>query len=422
MKICMMTNTYLPHVGGVARSVSTFVSEYQRLGHEVLVVAPDLPGRTTKKTEAAVVRVAAIQNFNGSDFSWRLPLAAMSDRLDAFAADIIHAHHPFLLGDTALRIATNRSVPLIFTHHTKYEDYVHYMPFASPAVKRAAIQLSTEYANLCDAVIAPSASLANLIRRRGVTVPIRVVPSGVDTKAFAQGDGARARKRFSIAPVALVIGHVGRLAPEKNLRYLAEAVALFLKRTPGARFLVVGSGPAEADLKQIFAKRGLGDRLVLAGSQSGGNLQDAYKAMDVFVFSSKSETQGLVIAEAMAAGLPVVAVRASGVREVVRPGVNGVMVAVNAPIAEFARELGRLAGSRTQRQAFQRAALATAAEFSRERCAEQALAYYDEIRKATRRERLLTAHSTWLTLQDRLGVEWELLARNARALGTALAS
>jgi 1,2-diacylglycerol 3-alpha-glucosyltransferase len=423
MKICMMTNTYLPHVGGVARSVSTFVNEYQRLGHDVLVVAPRLPGRMTKKAESVVERVAAIQNFNGTDFSIRLPLAAtMSARLEAFEADIVHAHHPFLLGDTALRVATNRSVPVIFTHHTKYEDYVHYLPFASPALKRAAIQMSTEFANLCDGVIAPSASIASLIRRRGVTAPIRVVPTGVDTQSFAQGNGARARKRFKIASSTFVVGHVGRLAPEKNLRFLAEAVALFLKRTPGARFLVVGSGPAEADIKQVFTKRGLADRLIMAGSNTGRNLHDAYKAMNVFAFSSKSETQGLVIAEAMSAGLPVVALRASGVREVVRSGENGIMVPANASTVEFARQLGRLAGNAKQLQSFQRAALATAGEFSRERCAEQALAFYEEIRKATRRERLLTAQSSWLTLQERIAVEWDLLSRNARALSTALAS
>src|SRR6185369_13365031 len=131
MKICMMTNTYLPHVGGVARSVSTFAEEYRRQGHEVLVVAPNFPGRMPKRGEAIVERVAAVQNFNGSDFSVRLPLAAgLSVRLDTFAADIIHAHHPFLLGDTALRMAMNKNVPIVFTHHTRYEDYTHYVPFS----------------------------------------------------------------------------------------------------------------------------------------------------------------------------------------------------------------------------------------------------------------------------------------------------
>ncbi|HWA28750.1 MAG TPA: glycosyltransferase [Lacunisphaera sp.] len=423
MKICLMTNTYLPHVGGVARSVSTFAEEYRRLGHDVLVVAPRLPGRTTRRAEAIVERVAAIQNFNGSDFSVRLPLAAgLSSRLESYAAEIVHAHHPFLLGDTALRYATTRNLPLIFTHHTRYEDYVHYVPFASPALRRAAIQLSTEYANMCDGVIAPSASIANLIRRRGVTVPIQVVPTGIDTAAFAAGDGPRARRRFKIPPRAFVVGHVGRLAPEKNLRYLASSVALFLERQPQAWFLLVGSGPAEVEVREIFKQRGVDRRLVLAGSQTGRALHDAYRAMDLFVFSSRSETQGLVIAEAMAASLPVVALRASGVREVVRPDANGLLLPAEAPVAEFARSLTELAGQRRRLAAFSRAAKATAAEFSRERCARQALDFYTEIQRATRRERLIAGQSMWTILQDRLAVEWDLLARNARALTTALAS
>ncbi|MDB6166857.1 MAG: glycosyl transferase group 1 [Lacunisphaera sp.] len=423
MKICLMTNTYLPHVGGVARSVSTFAEEYRRLGHEVLVVAPQLPGRTNKRAEAMVVRVAALQNFNGSDFSVRLPLAAgLSTQLDEFAADIIHAHHPFLLGDTALRLATTRSVPIIFTHHTRYEDYVHYVPFASPALRRAAIQLSTEYANLCDGVIAPSASIASLIKRRGVTQPVTVVPTGVDTQAFAQGNGAGFRRRFKVPANAFVVGHVGRLAPEKNLGYLAQAVALFLQKNPQAWFLVVGSGPSEDALKKTFADRGVGDRLVLAGSHTGKSLHDGYRAMDVFAFSSQSETQGLVVAEAMAAGQPVVALRASGVREVVRPGENGFLLPAGASPAEFARQLGRLAGDPKLVRRFSAAAIATAEDFSRARCAKLALEFYEKIRHATRRERLLASKSTWVMIQERIGVEWDILARNARALGTAMAS
>lgn len=423
MKICMMTNTYLPHVGGVARSVSTFAEEYLRLGHEVLVVAPRLPGRVSRRAERIVERVAAIQNFNGSDFSVRLPLAAgLSDRLDTFAADIIHAHHPFLLGDTALRIATTRSIPVVFTHHTRYEDYVHYVPFASPALRRAAIQLSTEYANLCDAVIAPSPSIATLIKRRGVTVPVAVVPTGIDVAAFAAGDGPRFRSRFGIPAGVFVVGHVGRLAPEKNLGYLAAAVARFLRARTEARFLVIGSGPAEDLLRDAFARAGLADRVVLAGAQTGSNLADGYRAMDVFAFSSLSETQGLVVTEAMAAGLPVVALRAPGVRDVVEPGENGYLLPPGAPTAAFARQLARLHDEPERRRALAAAAHATAARYSRERCARAALDFYQRIRGETRRERLLTRQNPWLALQERIGVEWELLARNARALTTALAS
>lgn len=422
MKICMMTNTYLPHVGGVARSVSTFADEYRKQGHKVLVVAPEFEGKPLARRDAAIVeRVAAIQNFNGSDFSVRLPLAAaLSDRIDGFQADIIHAHHPFLLGDTALRVAAAKNVPIIFTHHTRYEDYTHYVPFDSPALKEVAINLSTEFANLCDGVIAPSESIAKLIKKRGVTSPVRVVPTGIDVKAFAAGDGARFRKKFKIPARAFVVGHVGRLAPEKNLGYLARAAALFVKQTPAARFLVVGGGPSEDAIKTAFAKSGVSDRLILAGKHTGRALADAYNAMDVFAFASFSETQGMVLAEAMAAGRPVVALSASGVREVMRHGRNGFMLPARAPAKTFAAHLARLHSDPKLRRAFSKEARRTAGSFSREHCAGLALSFYEEIRKSTRRERLLTRQNPWGAFLDRVSVEWNLLAKKIQVVTQAL--
>jgi 1,2-diacylglycerol 3-alpha-glucosyltransferase len=423
MNICMMTNTYLPHVGGVARSVSTFAEEYQRLGHNVLVVAPTFSGRAlSRRAEGIVERVAAIQNFNGSDFSVRLPLAAaLSERLDAFEADIVHAHHPFLLGDTALRFAANRNVPVIFTHHTRYEDYTHYVPFDSPALKQAAINLSTEFANLCDGVIAPSASIARMIKHRGVFAPVKVVPTGVNVEAFAQGDGAKCRTRLGIPPSAFVVGHVGRLAPEKNLRYLAEAVAQFLRRDPEARFLIVGAGPSKSELRHVFAEHGVTRQLIVAGQLTGRPLHDAYRAMDVFAFTSLSETQGMVVTEAMAAGLPVVALRATGVREVVHTGQNGTLLPPSTRTADFATELALLKSARV-RARLAAGARATAGNLSRQHCAEQALEFYERVRRLTRRERLITDRSAWGTVLHRLGVEWEIMVRNARTLADTVAA
>ncbi|WP_438483430.1 glycosyltransferase [Oleiharenicola lentus] len=424
MKICMMTNTYLPHVGGVARSVSTFAEEYKKLGNKVLVIAPNFDGAAVpKKQEAIVERVAAIQNFNGSDFSVRLPLAtALSDRIDLFEADIIHAHHPFLLGDTALRVAAGKNVPVIFTHHTRYEDYVHYVPYDSPALKKAAVNLSTEFANLCDGVIAPSESLARLIRRRGVKAPIAVVPTGIDVKSFAKGNGARFRKKFKIPANAFVVGHIGRLAPEKNLAYLAESVALALKKIPNSRFLVVGGGPDEEKLRGVFQKHGIEPQLTMAGKHTGRSLHDAYRAMDIFAFSSFSETQGMVIAEAMAAGLPVVALNASGVREVVQHGVNGYLLPERTPSRTFAAHIIKLHGNRTLLKKFSKAASKTSLNFSREHCAELALAFYEKIRQDTRRQRLVDHLTPLGTVMNRISIEWEILARNARTLTTAIAS
>jgi glycosyltransferase involved in cell wall biosynthesis len=422
MKICMMTNTYLPHVGGVARSVATFAEEYRRRKHAVLVVAPEFAGKPlSKRAEAIVERVPAIQQFNGSDFSVRLPLAtALSDRLDAFQADIIHAHHPFLLGDTALRIGASKNAPVIFTHHTRYEDYTHYVPFDSPVLKDVAINLSTQFANLCDGVIAPSESIADLIKRRGVETPVRVVPTGIDVPAFASGDGARFRKKIGLPANAFVVGHVGRLAPEKNLGFLARAVAEYLRTRPGARFLVVGAGPAEEEMKAVFAEAGAADRLVLAGKHTGRALADAYAAMDVFAFASFSETQGMVLAEAMAAGLPVVALDASGVREVMRHGKNGFMLAKDATPKRFAASLARLHDDAARRRAFSAEARRTAETFSKERCADQALDFYGEILRATRRERLLNERSPWALVLERFKVEWDLLAEKTQSIVDAV--
>ena len=341
MNICMFTNTYLPHVGGVARSVSAFTEGLRKLGHRVLVVAPVFKGSSRSgETEEGVLRVPAIQNFNGSDFSVRLPLPFLiDDRVKAFNPDIVHSHHPFLLGDAALRTARSYHLPLIFTHHTLYEQYTHYVPFDSKAMKRFVIHLVTEYANLCDAVIAPSRSVARLLRDRGVTQSISEVPTGIDTAFFEAGDGSRFRQRHHIADDHLVIGHLGRLAGEKNLPYLARAVCRFLKGHSKACFLVAGKGDAEEDICRIFAEAGQMDKLIKIGILTGTDLADAYQAMDLFVFASKSETQGLVVAEAMAAATPVVALNASGVREVVQDGINGFLLRSNASETRFAEAM-----------------------------------------------------------------------------------
>ena len=421
MKICMMTNTYLPHVGGVARSVSTFADEFIKLGHEVLVVAPEFDGPPLRpRQERIVERVAAVQNFNGSDFSVRLPMAAaLSERLDAFQADIVHAHHPFLLGDTALRIAAAKNVPMIFTHHTLYEDYTHYVPFDSPVMKEVAISLSTGFANLCDGVIAPSESIARLLRKRGVEAPIAVVPTGVDVEGFASGDGMRARRKFGIPEKAFVVGHTGRLAPEKNLGYLTRAVARFLEAEPDVRFLVVGGGPSEKEIREICAGHGVEDRLILAGKLTDRALHDAFNAMNVFVFSSFSETQGMVIAEAMAAGVPVVALRASGVVEVVRNSENGFLLPARSSVKAFADRLKELLGSPERRRKMSATARSTASDFSREKSAGLALEFYEKIRKATRRERLMSEFSVWGKAGRRLATEWDLLAQKTETITAA---
>jgi glycosyltransferase involved in cell wall biosynthesis len=421
MNVAMLTNTFTPHVGGVARSVESFRGELVRRGHRVLVVAPEFPG--TPRDESDVVRIPALQHFNGSDFSVPVPVPVrLRQRLDSFAPDVVHSHHPFLLGDTALRIGATRNLPVVFTHHTLYERYTHYVPGSSPRLQRFASDLAVGYCNLCDAVVAPSESIAALLRERGVSAPLHVIPTGVDLGAFAAGDGERGRRRLGIPPGAFVVGHVGRLAVEKNLAFLASAVVRFLAAHPTARLLVAGAGPFEVELVRQLAGAGVAARLHLAGVLDRQELADAYRAMDVFAFASHSETQGMVLTEAMAAGVPVVAVDAPGVREVVRDGANGRLLAGDDPAA-FAEALDWVAaGAPARRRELCAAALATAESFSLPSTTGLLLALYAELR--ARQPLSQPAHGgLWHNTRRLLSRDWEILhniatsARQARERG-----
>ena len=416
MNICMFTNTYLPHVGGVARSVATFAEDLCRLGHKVLVVAPTFHEDIVSAGEHyEVLRLPAIQNFNGSDFSLRIPIPfIIKQKIDRFSPDVIHSHHPYLLGDAAIRAARTRNLPLVFTHHTLYEQYTHYVPLDSKTLRHFVIELSTEYANLCVKVVAPSLSVARLLLKRGVERPIEEIPTGVDVQFFDKGQGERIRQTHGIPQDALVIGHVGRLAPEKNLTYLAEAVALFLESYREAFFVVAGSGPSESNIKRIFANKSLSDQLRMLGTVTGQDLANVYQAMDLFVFSSKSETQGMVLTEAMAAATPVIALDASGAREVVEDGLNGRLLSETASPQSFAQAIREFSEDTTRAKEWQKEALKTAKRFSRERSVERLVRLYQSILDygTDHRNHELIPFDA---LRRRLKAEWELISEKTKA-------
>ena len=417
MKIAMFTNTYLPHVGGVARSVKTLEDACRRLGHEVRVIAPEFEG---SEDSPDVLRVPAIQHFNGSDFSVQLPVPnIIREYMDDFRPDLIHSHHPFLLGDAALREAWKMRVPIVFTHHTLYERYTHYVPLDSPALKRVAVQLATEYCNLCDRIIAPSESIEHLLLERGVTTPILAIPTGIDTGFFAAGNGVRFRGQAGIPPEAKVIGHVGRLAKEKNLLFIAEAVAVRLKEDPAAVLLLVGDGDVREEMLAYLHNEVGQERIFYEGKQTGQNLADAYAAMDWFVFASQTETQGLVLAEAMAAGKPVVALDGPGVREIMRDGENGLMLAGDAPPGEFASALARLMNDTGLSRRCAEQARQSVEDYSTARCAGRMLECYQEL-IGNHRRRAAADPQPWDRLLAGIDIEWNLLVGKLSAAAAAV--
>ncbi|HYO25413.1 MAG TPA: glycosyltransferase [Lacipirellulaceae bacterium] len=418
MKIAMFTNTYLPHVGGVARSVSTYEDELRSRGHEVRVVAPTFEGAHDSTDQ--VLRVSAIQGFNGSDFSVRIPQPGLiASYLDEFRPDVIHSHHPFLLGDAALRYAWARRLPLAFTHHTLYEQYTHYVPLDSAALKRVAVQMAVEYCNLCTHVIAPSESLAALLAERGVTAPVTVIPTGIDLDFYSSGDRRRFLAEHQIPEDALVIGHVGRLAGEKNLAFLARAVRQYLARHADAVFVVVGDGNECEAFRQALLSDTESRQVHLVGKRTGSALADAYASMDVFVFSSQSETQGMVLAEAMAAGAPVVALDGPGVRDVVARD-NGRLLPADSTEDQFSQALEELTSDPRRLRRLCKTAQASVQEFSIANCADRLERLYEQLAAASPRgEGELTP---WDRLLGRLEIEWNLLAEKASALAAAVAA
>lgn len=408
----MMTNTFTPFVGGVSRSVSAFTSELRQMDHRVVVVAPEF--ENAPASEQDVIRIPAIQHFNGSDFALVLPVPGyLSSHLERFKPDIVHSHHPHLLGGTAVRIAGRFECPLVFTHHTMYEHYLHYVPAHAKRLRRFVINLVTGYCDLCDHIIAPSHSVAKVLRERGVETPIDIVPTGVYVEQFERGDGGAFRRSHRIPEVAFLAGYVGRLAPEKNLSFLAEAVGQFVSRTPEAHFLVVGSGPSEQDLQRVFRRLASTDRLHLVGSLEGQALVDAYHAMNAFVFASRTETQGMVLTEAMAAGTPVVAVDASGVREVLKDRHNGRLVP-SQDVQAFAQAIDEIAqATPEQTSGYRQAAQATAAEFSMETSARRLTGVYEKV--LSQDGRASKDETAWGGAIDEVKAEWELIKNIAEA-------
>jgi 1,2-diacylglycerol 3-alpha-glucosyltransferase len=285
-----------------------------------------------------------------------------------------------------------------------------------------AAEVATRFANRCDAAIAPSNSVRELMLARGVTVPVHVIPTGIDTRRIATGQGGAARRRWKISPDAVVIGHLGRLAEEKNLTFLARALALALQEAPTARALIVGDGPARGDMEGVLKEAGVGERVTFTGTLTGRRLLDACAAMDVFAFASTSETQGLVVAEVMAAGTSVIALDASGVREVVHDQRNGRLLPADSTPALFARALVAATEKREVLARWSKAALVTAAEFDRRSTSQRLLALYAELIEA-KRQRLEALPPVARALQpvvDRVATEGQIIADKAGALIAAL--
>ena len=340
MRVALFTNNYLPFCGGVTISVETLRQGLEARGHAVWVFAPRFAAGCPDRP--GVIRYPSVPAATYPDFCLAVPYSRQITRqVRALDFDVFHAHHPFLLGPAARRLGRRQRRPVVFTYHTRYEKYAHYVPLTRRLVETAAIRLSTRFAGSTDAVIAPSQVIRDDLRARGVRVPIAVVPTGVDLQRFRPGPRAEARMRLSLPPTGPLLLYVGRLDPEKSVGHVLVAFERIATVVPAARLLVVGQGTDGERLRRQARRLVAAERITFLGGRAHDALPECYQASDLFLFASETETQGLVLAEAAACGLPSVAVSAPGCDEVVRDGETGLLTK-NEPAALAEAAIGLL--------------------------------------------------------------------------------
>jgi len=324
VRVALFTNNYVPFCGGVTISVETLRRGLEASRHEAWVFAPRFPG--TPPDGDRVIRYPSVPAATYPEFALAIPYAPrIAARARRLGIDIVHAHHPFLLGPVARRLARRLGVPIVFTYHTRYEKYAHYVPLSRSLVEKAAVSFSTRFANRCDAVLAPSALIRDELQARGVRASITVVPTGVDLQRFQPGDRGAARRELGLAGQDLLLLYVGRLDREKSVDRILLAFDRVAGTVPHVRLALVGQGTEAARLRALAGTMGAASRITFLGARPHDGLPAYYRAADAFIFASETETQGLVLAEAAACGTPAVAVSAPGCDEVVRDGETGLL-------------------------------------------------------------------------------------------------
>ena len=333
MKIGIFTNNYLPNPYGVPGSVESFRKEFEKMGHEVFVFAPRWPGYADKNER--VFRYPSLDLKIKIRFPLAIPYSGNIDKiLENLDLDIIHSQHPNLLGGVAGKWARKKKIPLVFTWHTLYDRYANFVPFLpSGLIAWWTIRNARRYANLSDQVIAPTDSIIPILRNWGVKKDILAVPTGVEEEMFFSGNGSLTRKKLGLLEEDVVFLLVSRLTEEKNVEFIFDSLRNILKEEKRAKFLIVGGGYLLSKLKDWTKKNDLEDKIFFSGEVEREDVKDYYAAADVFVYASLSETQGMIVTEAMYMGLPILAVRATGISSLVEDGRNGFLTGEN--ILEF---------------------------------------------------------------------------------------
>lgn len=379
MRILMISDVYFPRINGVSTSIQTFRRGLHAAGHETVLIAPEYPIVNTAADEGETLRIAS--RYLPRDPEDRLMKAGRIRALRPVLArrgfDIVHVQTPFIAHYQGVSMARALGVPVVETYHTYFEEYLyHYVPLLPRGLMRfLARRFTTSQCNALNALVVPSLAMQSALEEYGVHCPMKIVPTGLDMQRFEAGDGQRFRASLGIEPDQPTLVHVGRVAHEKNIDFLFRMLRNVVARMPRAVMILAGEGPALAHCKSYVASLGLEAHVRFVGYLSrDAALLDCYKAGDLFVFSSKTETQGLVLLEALALGVPVVSTAHMGTADIVRPE-RGARMAPDDE-AGFAQIVLELLADPARRFIMSQAARDYAATWSAQAMAERLVDFY----------------------------------------------
>jgi glycosyltransferase involved in cell wall biosynthesis len=361
MNLLLLSDVYFPRVNGVSTSIRTFAKTLARMGHSVTIVAPEYPAAGTVAEgdgDFEVIRLASRRVFFDPE-DRLIRGAALREGLRLLAQrhwDVIHIHTPFRAHQLGVRLARLTGRPTVETYHTHFEEYAElYLPWLPKSLLRwTARRLSRRLCHEVDHLIVPTEQMVAVLDGYGIDTQRTVIPTGIDLAEFTGGSGPRFRREHGLAAERPTLVTVSRLAREKNIPFLLEVAHRLLPEFPNLAFIIAGEGPDAERLSKLVARRGLGQTVRFVGNLPRADaLLDCYRAGDVFVFASPTETQGLVLVEAMALGLPIVSTAVLGTAAVLAHA-RGARISREDPAA-FAAHVAALLRSPQQRVMLSRA-------------------------------------------------------------------
>lgn len=383
MKIAFFTNNYLPNTGGAAIAVESYREFLEKLGHEVFVFAPKYPPWFPKYKDDIGKRVWRFPSL----YFKRLTIQPIPIYFSFFVEDffkkqnfdIIHSHHPFVIGKTALKLAKKYNIPIVFTHHTQYHKYVHYIPLIPESITaKIAIKESVKYCNQVNLVIAPTQEIKDMIINFGVKTRIEVIPTGIDFSLWERDIPKNFIDNLPWKNKKIIL-YAGRLAKEKNIEFIIYSLEKLLKRRDDIILLIVGEGEERKNLESLVKNLKLNDKIIFMGWYPREELVFFYKIAEIFVFASTTETQGLVTLEAMAGECAVVAIKAHGSISLVDDGKEGFLVKEDHN--EFSNKVEMLLDNPSLLKTMQKNAKIKARKFSIENSTKKLEELYREILK-----------------------------------------